>query len=93
MSIRVYDPTADDATSTNPSAARLTSLAGRTIGLLDNSKFRVRELLDYMEDMLRSQYNVAEVLRFRKPDPSRPAPAEVMAAMQRCEAIISAVGD
>src|SRR4029453_10970991 len=43
MSIRVFDPTAEDTTATNPGAARLTSLEGRTIGLLDNSKFRVRE--------------------------------------------------
>ena len=49
MSIRVFDPTAEDAPATNPGAARLTSLEGRTIGLLDNSKFRVRELLDHVE--------------------------------------------
>ena len=47
MSIRVFDPTAEDAPATNPGAARLTSLEGRTIGLLDNGKFRVRELLDH----------------------------------------------
>jgi hypothetical protein len=36
---------------------------------------------------------VAEVLRLRKPDASRPAPPAVLADMQRCEAVISAVGD
>jgi hypothetical protein len=93
MSIRVFDPTAEDATATSPGAARLTSLEGRTIGLLDNSKFHVRELLDHVEEILRAQYGVAEVIRFRKPDASRPAPPGVMTDMQRCEAVISAVGD
>jgi hypothetical protein len=93
MSIRVFDPTAEDAVSTHMGVARLPSLAGRTIGLLDNSKFHVRELLDHVEEILRAQYGVAEVLRLRKPDASRPAPPAVLADMQRCEALISAVGD
>jgi len=93
MSIRVYDPTSEDVIPAYASAPRLPTLAGRTIGLLDNSKIRVRELLNFMEEMLRTQYGVTEVRRFRKSDPSRPAPAEILAAMQGCAAIISAVGD
>jgi hypothetical protein len=93
MSIRVFNPTAEDAPATSPEAARLTSLEGLTIGLLDNSKIRVRELLDHVEEILRTRFGVAQVLRFRKPDASRPAPPEMRAEMQQCEALISAVGD
>jgi hypothetical protein len=93
MSLRVLDPRADDAVATAPRPARLASLQGRTIGLLDNGKIRVRELLDHMEDILRSRYGVANVLRLRKPDASRPAPPEVFADMRQCAAVISAVGD
>ena len=93
MSIRAFDPTAEDTASTGMGAARLPSLEGRTIGLLDNSKFHVRELLDHVEEILRTQYGVAEVLRWRKPDASRLAPPAVLADMQRCDAVISAVGD
>jgi hypothetical protein len=93
MRIRVLDPTAEEAAVTTTSAAQLASLEGRTVGLLDNGKIRVRELLDHVEEILRSQYGVAQVLRVRKPDASRPAPPEVMANLKRCEAIISAVGD
>jgi hypothetical protein len=93
MSIRVFDPTAEDAAATHMGTARLVSLEGRTIGLLDNSKFHVRELLDHVEAILRTRYGVAEVLRWRKPDASRPAPPALLADMQRCEAVISAVGD
>ena len=93
MSIRVLDPTAEGATVAAQSTCRLATLEGRTIGLLDNGKIRARELLDYMEEMLRSQYGVAQVLRFKKPDASRPAPPEVVAEMKQCAAVISAVGD
>jgi hypothetical protein len=46
-----------------------------------------------MEAILRSEHGVAEVRRFKKPDASRPVPSEVLAEMQACDAIISAVGD
>lgn len=93
MSLRVLDPTAEDVAATSAITARLTSLQGRTIGLLDNGKIRVHELLDHMEALLRSHHGVAHVIRFKKPDASRPAPAEVVADMQQCDAVISAVGD
>jgi hypothetical protein len=93
MSLRVLDPTAEGTVDTITGPARPTSLSGCTIGLLDNGKIRVRELLDHIEAMLRSQYGVAQVLRFKKPDASRTAPPEVIVAMKHCRAIISAVGD
>lgn len=93
MSIRVLDPTFGAASTTNGLVPRLSSLEGCTVGLLDNSKIKVRELLDYMEAILRSQYGVANVLRLKKPDASRPAPDDVVAQMKTCEAVISAVGD
>jgi hypothetical protein len=93
MSIRVLDPTVDTVPAKAAATTTLTSLAGRTIGLLDNGKINVRPLLDHMEAILRSQYGVHAVVRLRKPDFSRPAPASVIAAMQGCDAVISAVGD
>jgi hypothetical protein len=93
MSIRVLDPTEETAPAFTGATTRLKSLAGRTIGLLDNGKINVRPFLDHLEEMLRSQYGVRGVVRLRKPDFSRPAPAPVLAAMQGCDAVISAVGD
>ena len=52
---------------------------------MDNGKINVRPLLDHMEMMLRSQYGVHDVVRLRKPDFSRPAPAPMLAAMQGCD--------
>ena len=93
MRLRVLDPSSEDTAPMAARPERLTSLAGGTIGLLDNGKIRVRELLDHLEEMLRSQYGVAHVLRLKKPDFTRPAPAQVVAALASCAAVISAVGD
>ena len=93
MSLQVLNPTAEDAVVATTHAAHLTSLRGRTVGLLDNGKIRVRELLDHMEDILRAEHGVARVTRLKKPDASRPAPPDVVAEMKAVDAVISAVGD
>ena len=93
MSLQVLDPTAEDAATEADGSTHLTSLHERTVGLLDNGKIRVRELLDCMEDILRAEHGVARVIRLKKPDASRPAPADVVAEMKAVDAIISAVGD
>jgi hypothetical protein len=91
--MRVLDPTFDEAARTATRPERLATLEGRTVGLLDNGKIRVYELLNHIEEILRTQYGVMHVVRFKKPDASRPAPAELIADMQQCDAVISAVGD
>ena len=93
MAMCVLDPTYEEAVTTSRRAARLPSLAGRTVGLLDNGKLRVHELLNALETLLRTEHGVAEVLRFTKPDASRPMPPEVLAAMRACDMVISGVGD
>jgi hypothetical protein len=93
MSIRVLDPTVGEAAAQTHAVVRLTSLAGRTVGLLDNGKTNARLLLDHMEEILRSQHGVQSVVRLKKPDSSRPAPQPALDAMSACDAIISAVGD
>lgn len=93
MSLQVLDPTAEDVAIATTHAARLTSLRGCTVGLLDNGKIRVRELFDHMENILRAEHGAARVIRLKKPDASRPAPPDVVAEMKAVDAVISAVGD
>ena len=93
MSIRVLDPTFEEPATQQATVTGLQSLAGRTVGLLDNSKIKVKEILDYTEQLLRTQHGVTQIIRLKKPDASRPAPPEVMAQMAGCDAVISAVGD
>jgi hypothetical protein len=93
MGIRVLDPTFGEAIATTNRVTGLQSLAGRTVGLLDNSKINVRELLDHVEKILRTQHGVKTVVRLKKPDASRPAPQTVLTEMTGCDVVISAVGD
>jgi len=93
MTIRVLDPTFEEFILTVATPSRLTSLTGCSIGLLDNGKPKGREFFDHIEQILRTQYGVTNVLRFKKPDASRPAPAEMIAAASGCDAVISGVGD
>ena len=93
MPLQILDPTAEDVAAETTGSNGLTSLQGHTVGLLDNGKIRCRELLDNVEDILRTEHGVARVIRLKKPDASRPAPAEVVAEMKEADAVISAVGD
>lgn len=93
MPIRVLDPTLEEPALASGPAPRLPSLEGRTVGLLDNSKVNVRELLDLLESILKERYGVASVVRLRKSDPSRPAPPDVAALFANVDALVSAVGD
>jgi len=43
--------------------------------------------------MLRERYGVREVIRRRKPDASRPAPADVLGELSAADAIVSGIGD
>ena len=93
MTIRVLDPTVTTPASAETPTAGLRSLVGRTVGLLDNGKLNASELLDHAAALLQSRYGVAHIVRLRKPDASRPAPPEIVAAMRNCDALVSAVGD
>lgn len=93
MSIRVLDPTFEETQTEQAVVTGLRSLADCTVGLLDNSKIKVREILDTVETLLRTQHGVKHIVRLKKPDASRPASPEVVVAMAGCDAVISAVGD
>ena len=93
MTLRVLNPTFEESISIAVTPHRLTALTGCSIGLLDNGKPNGREFFDHIEQILRSEYGVTNVLRFKKPDASRPAPPEIIAAASRCDAVISGVGD
>jgi hypothetical protein len=93
MSIRVLNPTFEETATVINAVGKLSTLAGCTVGLLDNSKINVSRILDYAEEILKTQHGVKAVVRVRKPDASRPAAPEVFASVKECDAFISAVGD
>jgi len=49
--------------------------------------------MDHVEDLLRQEYGVREVVRRRKANQNAPAPPALIAELAGCDAVISAVGD
>ena len=93
MTLTVLDPTPGTAGGSAAMAPGLDSLAGHSIGLLDNGKFNVQPFLDHVERVLRAEYHVRDVVRRRKPNQNAPVAPAMLAELTACDAVISAVGD
>jgi hypothetical protein len=93
MSITVLNPTAESDTETLRLARPVESLDGALVGILDNSKVNADRILQLVEQILREQYGVRELIWRRKHDFSRPAPAQMLAELSACDAIITGIGD
>ena len=93
MALRVLDPRLEAEGEAMTMAPPLRALDGAIIGLLDNAKIGTERFFDHVEQILRSRFGVRDVIRRRKPDSSRPAPAELLGELAGADAILSAVGD
>jgi hypothetical protein len=82
--IRLYDPTAQPRTIVAQLAPRLTSLAGKRIGILDNSKANAGVLMLAVAKVLQERYGVGEVVKRDKPVAGPPSP-EALAALAECD--------
>ena len=88
----LLDPTGEHSPAIRERVARLDSLDGKTVGLLDISKPRGDIFLDTVEARLRDRG--AEVLRFTKPTFTKPAPVDLRHEIAtRCDAVIEALAD
>jgi hypothetical protein len=98
MAIRYLDPTERGEVAISY-AARLESLEGRVVGLLDNAKVNCKQLLDHVETILRSKHGVKHVVRLRLKEGPVGMPGksmtqeEMVEKMKGCDALISAIGD
>ena len=92
MPTMLLDPTSELQPAVRQLNERLTSLAGKTIGLLDISKPRGKEFLDEVETQL-SQLG-ATVKRYSKPTFTRVAPTELSQQISvECDAVIEGLAD
>jgi hypothetical protein len=73
--------------------ARLASLKGKKIGLLDISKPGGSFFLDRLEEILRTKYGAAEVLRTRKPTFSKNAPPPIIDQLRGMDAVVEGLAD
>jgi len=93
MPITLVNPMNETAREAGAPARRLKRLQGKTIALLDISKPGGRAFLDRIEQRLREQYGVANVLREMKPTFAKPAPPAVLERLRSVDAVIEALAD
>lgn len=72
----------------------LESLRDRVIGFIDNAKPNFSALVDDLEELLISKYQVRKVIKRRKRAASVPAPEAVIAELaESCDLVITGSGD
>ena len=87
-----YDPSVG-VTKDIPLARRPPSLAGKVIGLYDNTKEQADIILETVGEALKRDHGVKALLNFRGVHYSKPAPAETIEEMARkCDIVICALG-
>ena len=65
-----------------------------TIGLVDNTKINAGKLLDRLSSLLEAEARPARIVRFSKPDATRPAPPDLVKQItEECDAAVLAIGD
>ena len=87
------DPTRGASRAKMPRAPRPIDLAGKVVGLLDNTKEQGDIILATIADELRRRYGVADVVIRRKAFFSKPAAPELLDDMaKKVQVAIAAVG-
>ncbi len=79
-------------TQVHPLATRLTHLQGARIGWLDNMKANAGDLLRQVAAILREAGHSFDTVLLAK-NATAAAPAEVMAHLKTCDAVILAIAD
>ncbi len=94
MNFTVFDPTDGPVIKAFSPAPRLTSLAGKVVGILDNGKTKSDILLREVQDLLRAEAGVKDFVVVRKTSAYRPAPDEQVDDLaRRVDAVVAGIGD
>jgi hypothetical protein len=93
MIVRVLDPTHELKAAGVKSAARLSSLEGKTVGFISNGKEGTKSYFAQLERMLLEDFGVADVVWRTKSNYSAPADAHILDEARRWHAVVTGVGD
>ncbi|MDQ1495937.1 MAG: hypothetical protein QOG69_2420 [Actinomycetota bacterium] len=92
--IRILDPTGETRPPARHLAARVATLEGKVVGFLDNNKPNVGPLFDTLEQELRREFGVKDVIRRQKPQAPIPVGEEhIRDFLERCQAVVLAMAD
>ncbi|MCS7174063.1 MAG: hypothetical protein N0A24_12010 [Armatimonadetes bacterium] len=91
---QLVDPTGKVERTPRSIAPRaLRSLEGLRVGLVDSGKRNADRFLQALGDRLR-EWGVSEILLLRKPNPTLPAPPELLEELSgKCAFVVHGVGD
>jgi len=92
--MRLYDPTTTGAKRRLARAAPLTSLEGRTIGILENGKLNAPEMLHEIAALFVARHGCTLAPVYSKSNASAPAPSATLArAVKEVDFLITGLGD
>ena len=87
------DPTAGGSGARIALAPRPMDLAGKVVGMIDNTKEQADVILEAVADALRKRYGVAQVIIRRKDHFSKPAPQAMLDQLaQEVQVAVAALG-
>ncbi len=90
----LMDPRGTPQIGARALAPRLDTLAGKTIGLLDNGKPNFNLFLVDLAQLLRAQCPTVRIVERMKPIVPRPVPKEMLAELAAsCDAVVTGLGD
>ena len=90
----VLDPTTEPDPLEASAAPRLDTLNNKVLGILDNAKPNADRILDMVAELIAKKYELAGLVKRRKPGASRGAPQEILDELAReCDFVIVGVGD
>ena len=90
----VYDPRGVVGAEKRAIAARVRSLDGLRLGILDNTKWNANKLLRAIRDQLQTGHKLASVNYYRKESFSRFAdPALIEKIRAESDIVVTAIGD
>jgi hypothetical protein len=92
--IEILDPTVEVAAQPVAFPPRPGSLAGKRVGLIENTKFNSDRLLQKIGDLLVSEYGAAGTRMWRKHNSSVPAHGEIVEELRAtCDVMVAGIGD
>ncbi len=92
--MKIVNPAGEELRLELKLAARLTTLRGARIALIDNTKHMAAMFLRELGRLLQDKYEVREFEYYRKPHASVPIPPEVLQRLvASCDAVIHGVAD
>jgi hypothetical protein len=93
MVFRVLDPTMEKAAPLGQPAPRLGTLRGKTIGVISNGKEGTKGFFRHLDEMLRREHGVRDVVLRVKSNYSAPADPHIVDEIRKWDAVVTGLGD